>query len=485
MLNLNWSMLEADASLTRAFTQLADTAHAWTEGDALAAAACLKAGAAVAEQVAEEDRGGDVMLTIQCERLAGLRRLLETALGSDAEPDGRVLISVAKSAEAILGSQMFPPMTGLRNPTLPAIHKPLLGIFHSIVQALPAIQSAPLIVEAIVESSISFTLDAADIVLDQLLRERKGDLSLSSDLEQIVGIVCAITRSPFTTVWLDEISEHSLIPQSLELVSRLQITNSYVQPHIASILLLHLALASNDQSAEKLALFTPLSTYSDNAIALLAEQAIITPSSPSPQVSSVHGAWCSMLWVVHAILSSLPENVAGTFTRSDVMPFFRVCTAQILHSLSWNGETTLSVPLMEELSQVLNVVHSIVLIIGPDQGLLGDLSIPILTFLKNVRFALAHPRLLSTLMVPASEEEKAALEDEMSSIGDDQEPQLVDFGKAPKLANRTMRLLGVARSSVLVLMGLTQAWTTLQSDAEEMQEDNVLYYEVRSCPPLR
>ena len=418
------------------------------------------------------------MLTIQCERLAGLSRLLETALGGDTEPDGRILVSVVKSTEAILESQMFPPMTGLRNTALPAIHKPLLGMVHSIVQALPAIQSAPLIVEAIVEAAISFTLDAADIVLDQLIRERKGDSSLSSDLEQIVGIICAITRSPFTTIWLDKVSEHSLIPRSLELISRLQITNDYVQPHVASILLLHLALASNPLSAEKLALFNPLTTYADNSIALLAEQAQIAPTSPSPQVNSVHGAWCSMLWVVHAILSSLPENIAGTFTRSDVIPFFRVCTTQILRSLSWNGETPLSMPLMEELSQVTNVIYSIVQIIGPDHDLLAELSIPILTFLKNVRFALAHPRLLSTLMIPASEEERVALEAEMSSIGDNQEPQLVDFSKAPILAGRTVRLLGAARSSILTLMALTQAWTTLQSDAEEMQEDNVLYFEV-------
>jgi nuclear pore complex protein Nup188 len=37
MLNLNWSMLDADIALTRAFGRLADAVMQWADGDAMTA----------------------------------------------------------------------------------------------------------------------------------------------------------------------------------------------------------------------------------------------------------------------------------------------------------------------------------------------------------------------------------------------------------------------------------------------------------------
>ncbi|ORX39314.1 hypothetical protein BD324DRAFT_588209 [Kockovaella imperatae] len=478
MLNLNWSMLEADLNLTKAFNRLADSAYSITEGDALASAASLRAGTSIAELLANEDRGGDVMLAIQNDRLVGLSALLETALASEnAAPSHKILAELCSSVRQILESQAFPPMIGLRHPDLPAIHKPLLRIVHSIVQAFPALESSPSVLEPILETAMSFTLDAADTVLDSLVRDSAGDLSLTADLEQVVGIICEIVRSPMTHLWMDKLSEHDLIPRSLELTSRLRISDDHIQPHIASILLLHLALAGNPSSAEKLAVSGILPTYSDNAIILLAEQAKIIPSSPSPQPNSVHGAWCTMLWVVHGILTSLPHIDAGALARSDVIPFLRVCTNQILRALSWNGETTLSLPILDELSQVTNVIYALVQVIGSNDGLLDELSVPLLSFLKSVRYSLSHPRLFSTLMSPSSEEERMKLEKELSSLSDDQEPKILDVTAAPALAARTLKLLGATRSSVMALLTLTQGWATLQSDSEESQEDLILSYD--------
>ena len=479
MLNLNWSMLEADLSLTRSFNRLAETAYSMTEGDALAAAACLRAGASMAERIASEDQGGDVMLAIQCERLFCLSKLLDTALGEDITSGQTILAELIGNVRLILESQTFPPMIALRIANLPAIHKPLLRIVQSIVQSLPTLDSSPLLLEPVVETAMAFTLDAADVVLDGLIRDPKADLSFSSDLEQIVGIICEITRTPLTHIWLDKLAEHDTLPRSLELISRLRTSDGTVQPHVASVLLMHLSLAGTPSSAEKLAVSGLLPTYSDNVIALLAEQAKIIPASPTPQANSVHGAWCTMLWVVRAVLSSLPDIDAGTFARNDVIPFLRVCTGQILHSLQWDGEAPLSVPIQEELSQTTNVILALVKVIGPNEGLLADLAIPMLHFLKSVRFSLSHPRLLSTLLLPSSEEEKVGLETEWATFGEDQEPKLVDFVGAPIMAQRTVRLLGAATSAIMSLLVLTQGWVTLKSDMEDPQEEFVLNYEVR------
>ena len=475
MLNLSWSMLDADIALTKAFKSICEAASAWTEGDTLAANASLRACVGIAEILANEDRGGDVMLTIQAERYGIFCVLLETALNRDVDVDLTLLGELCASIRKILESHLFPPMIGLRYAELPALHKPLLRVLFLVLQALPS-TSTTLSIEPVIEAITTFTLEAADVVLDALIRQPEPSFSLSADLGSIVGVLCEVTRTPNTLTWLDKVTEHNLIARSLEVVVRARITNGRVAPHVASVLLLHLALASNPLSAERLAVSGILPSYSNNAIAVEAEQGRITSISPVPIPTTVHGVWCGMLLVVNALLSCLPDTHMSSFARSDVVPFLRVCTGQLLRTLAWNGETPISQPTMDELEFSTDVFYGVARAIGPNVGLSGDFFPPALSLLKSVRFALCHPRLLSTLFVPSSKDERTALENELAGLDQKKDPQLLDFKLMPTLARRTMTLMSVTRTVILSLITLTRAWDVVTS--EEVQDGEILEPEV-------
>ncbi|WVR08972.1 hypothetical protein IAU60_006031 [Kwoniella sp. DSM 27419] len=468
MLNLNWSMLDADIAFTRSFRQLAETVNPWIEGDTLAVGAALAASVAVAECVAEEDRSGDVMLAIQVERLSILAVLLESAL-DDAEaqqPDAQLVRQLSISLAAVLTSQDFPPIVSLRHSELPAIHQPVLRALYLVLTTMSTNEITAANVssrESLIDAGTCFALESADVVLDSIVRGKHSLPTLATDLNVVVGVLCELAKlgqDSGTTAWLDKVQGVNLIGRSLEVLIRIRVTNDRVPVYLSSILLLHLALASNPLSAEKLAVSGVLSAYSDNAIAVEAEHGRI--ASPPTPTHTTHDAWCGMLLVIKALLSTLPDTTS--FTRTDVIPFIRVCNAQMLRAMSWDGETPVSASNLIELELVADVFYGIVNALGP--GSLADYATPAMHLLKSVRFALSHPRMLSTLFVPSDEEERAGLEGELEVLEAAKDIDLFDVTRTPILASRTTALLRITRTVMLTLVALTRSWETIKMDVD-------------------
>ncbi|WVF65419.1 hypothetical protein IAT40_000146 [Kwoniella sp. CBS 6097] len=462
LLNLNWSMLDADIALTRSFRSLSESVASWTEGDNLAMNAALRAGNAIAEIVAEEYRGGDVMLAIQVDRLSILAVLLETALDTEEQltPDPELVRQLSASTSAIITSQAFPPIVSLRHHELPAIHQPVLRILYLLLQAMSVIQADSNNVssrESLIDAGTIFALESADIVFDSIVRQQRSPFA--GNLSMVVGVLCELAKLTATTgnsAWLDKVQGVNLISRSLEVLVRARVVDDQIPLHLSSVLLLHLALASNPSSAEKLAVSGILPAYSDNAIIVEAEHGrIAAPSTPG---NTVHDAWCSMLLVVKALLSTLPDT--SSFTRTDVIPFIRVCNAQMLRAMSWDGETPLSSSALIEIELVVDVFNGVADALGP--GSLADYPTRALDLLKSVRYALSHPRMLSTLFVPGSEEEKAVLEGELEVLEGEKEVDLFDYTKTPTLAGRATSLLRITRTVILTLLSLTRSWETLK-----------------------
>ncbi|WVQ93092.1 hypothetical protein IAU59_000156 [Kwoniella sp. CBS 9459] len=462
LLNLNWSMLDADIALTRSFRLLCEGVASWTEGDSLAINAALRAGNAIAEIVAEEYRGGDVMLAVQVDRLSILAVLLETALDTEDQVtlDPELVRQLSVSTSAVITSQAFPPIVSLRHHELPAIHQPVLRILYLILQAMSVIQADSDNVssrESLVDAGTIFALECADIVFDSIVRQQRSPFA--GNLSMVVGVLCELAKLTSTTgnsAWLDKVQGVNLISRSLEVLVRARIVNGQVPLHLSSVLLLHLALASNPSSAEKLAVSGILPAYSDNAIIVEAEHGRISP--PSASGNTVHDPWSGMLLVVKALLSTLPDT--SSFTRTDVIPFIRVCNAQMLRAMSWDGETPLSSSALIEMELVIDVFNGVADALGP--GSLADYPSHALDLLKSVRYALSHPRMLSTLFVPGSEEDKVVLEGELEVLEGEKEVDLFDHVKTPALAARATVLLRITRTVIITLLGLTRSWETLK-----------------------
>ena len=468
LLNLNWSMIDADVALTKAFRALAETASVWTEDDPMTSAPALKASVAISALLAEEDRGGDVMLAIQVERLDILVILLEMACAESAESDSEQLTEVCSNTRRILENPSFPPMASLRHSELPALHKPILRILFLVLQALFRSKAQATNIDSTITAATSFTLQAANVVLDELIRRPNAPESLAYDLGSIVGVLCEVATAPNAEVWLERVVETNFIVQGQEIIRRCRIANDSVPPQVASVLLLHLALASNPAFAEKIAMSNILPAYAHSAIAVEAEKGSIVAPPLSQSPNSVHGTWCGILIVIKALLSSLTPARAANFARNEVMPFIKVCRTQLLKALQWNGEAQLSKPALDELELVIDVYNGVAASLGDmREELLEDLMEHLLALLKSIRFALSHPRLLSTLFTPSSEEERTALEAEFEAMdGVKDQDELLDFKRAPIVAGRTLVIMGVARSAVLTLISLTRAWDAVRGDDE-------------------
>jgi nuclear pore complex protein Nup188 len=455
ILNLNWSQLDADIALTKAWRLLAEIASEWTQGDDLCAKASLRAAAVVSHELAEEDRGGDVMLAIQTERLAILAVLLDVALPPEkeaTEPD--VVKELAKSVRRIVEAPLFNPLVSLRHPELPCIHRPVLRVLLLLSQAKTGAAQDD-VSEVLFDAGASFALDAADCILDWIVR---GRAAAEADLGLVVALLCQMGRAPLG-VWLDKLMQVNLIPRSLELIVRTRPVDGVLPPHFHTILLLHLAIASKTPTAEKLAVSGVLQAYSDNVVAVAAEAASIDPSKDE----SLHRAWCGMLLTVKALLGSL----GGSFARSDVVPWVRVVLPQMLRALEWH-EAPLSRPALTEMGLVADVFYGLADTAGA--GLLDDFTPAALGLLRGVRYALSHPHRFATLVVPESEEEHAALEKELEAIETQKdEVNLVD-ARTPVVAAATRGLVDAARSILAALVRFTRAFALLAGDVEPQPE---------------
>ncbi|ORY28766.1 hypothetical protein BCR39DRAFT_533736 [Naematelia encephala] len=473
MLNLAWFGLEADKAVTIAFRDLADSIADLTAGDQLAATASLRAAIALADYIAGEERGGDVMLGVQTERLAILAMLLDTALDAEVDVNRESLVLLAASISRILESQEFVPIASLRQTDLPAIHRPVLRILSAMLPAISKLH--PVDSERLLEPATVFSLEAFDIILDAINRQTVPlDTDRLLDLNLLVGVLSETARHPSTSIWLDRMSEFNLFTKSLQVITRTIVTQSHVPPHLPGILMLHLALASNPASAERLAVSGVLPAYSDNAIAVEAEQARISSSDPQAHPLSIHSAWCGLLVVIKALLFSLPETARGGFTKSDVIPFIRVTTAQLHKTLAWDGESSMTRPYLDELGHTVDIFGGIASAIGYHPDLLADYSPHAVDLLRSLRFALQHPRTLASSFVPADEEEHGQLTKELEAIEGMEEVELVDFAKLPVIVGRVMELVRVGRGALAALIELTKAWRIVDGDDEVGEEVELL-----------
>ena len=483
MLNLSWSMVDADIALTRSFRAMAQAALIWTEDDAMTVGPALRVASNLVELIADEDRQGDIILSIQAERLEILVVLLEMACSDAAVIEEDRLVEIWRNIRRVLETGNF--SSSLRHAHLPPLHKPMLRILSLLLESLPRTENPIFELDSAIEAATVFALDAADFVLEGLVRQPNAPLPLSADLASIVGVLCEVTRTPNSQIWLDKVAEHNLVTRSLEVITRAEITNGQITPQVASVLLLHLALASNEAFAERLAVAGILPAYSHNAIVFEAENGRIDSSDPTPSITSVHGAWCGMLMVVKALVSTLPLAHASNFAKSDVLPFISVSWPQIDQSLAWKAQTPLSQPAINELELVTDLFACIAQATGPSDSLLDDICLPFLQLLKTVRYALNHPHILSTLFVPSSESEKSALEQELKKLDETDNPQLLDFAGVPIVAGRTTRILGVARNVLLTLVTLTKAWGVLISDIDDYCDGELLETAVSLATPRR
>jgi nuclear pore complex protein Nup188 len=458
VLNLSWSIVDAEIAYTNAIGRLSSAVLVWTEDDQLVTRPAIRSAVNLAEMIGEEPREGDIILAIQAERMEILAALVDMALGDDVEIEKGRLVDLWRCIRRILETGIV--SDSLRHPNLPPLHKPMLRMLPLMLGATARSGVSQADVESPIAAATDFALDASDIVLNALIHQTDVPPEVAVDLSSIVGVLGEVVRIADSRSWVDKIAQHGMISRSLEIVTRATLTNGHVPPQVASVMLLHLSLASQPAFAERLALSGILPAYANNVIAVEGSSGSISSDMNNNNANSVHSIWCGMLMVVNALLSTLAPRPASNFAQSEVFPFIGAYHQQIFRALAWDKDASLTTPALNQLDLVTTLFLGLAQALGPNETLMYEICAPLLSLLSAITYELNHPNDLSRRFVASTEEERAELETELERL-DAQSPVLFDFVKTPILAQRAARVMAIARNVVVTLVILTNGWGTL------------------------
>ncbi|KAI0265861.1 hypothetical protein BC834DRAFT_955087 [Gloeopeniophorella convolvens] len=495
-INLNLSLAYASTQLGQSWQTLLVKIAPFVQGNAASRPLVLSLAASISSSIAAEKRSGDVMLTAHGVRLAILLALLELAWfsGSTLQNEKQEVASFMKvvaSVHDIVVSEWQSPMDSIRGATNAPFHRTLLQIIYFCATECRGLtrRSKSLNAEhrldssSMINATLIFVIDALRFVFDAA--RTRLDADLDTDMQLLIAAFEQCTRpdiNPSTSLWLTRCQETSVLQSSMELfvqtdlsgLSTLQHTRARKQalyaPHILTF---HIAFASIQSSAERLASERVLVAYSNSSMAMAISSGkvdVTLPELPGER-SPAHWAYCVMLSIVSGVISALGWQ--KHFFDAEASGFIRLCGNQITRALSWSIGDPLTLPLVEEMERVANLFHSIASS-APAEGyrnettqeILSAFSTNALLLLQQLNYALSHPNHLTSLLEPVTPDERAQLERD----GRSQPPQtagaeIVDPVARPFLARLVHRLHNLTSNIVCTLIAISSAEDVLRGSS--------------------
>jgi nuclear pore complex protein Nup188 len=494
-INLNLSLAYASTQLGQSWQTLLVKIAPFLQGDVKFRPSVLSLAAAISVTIAREKRSGDIILTAHGIRLAILLALLELAWFSGAafgnekqEIDN--FVKIMGETHDIIVSEWQSPIDSVRNPTQARFHRTLLQIIYFCAMECRSLTRRRkgglsiehrLISSPMISAALLFVIDALRFVFDAA--RTRLDVDLDTDMQLLVAVFEQCTRpeiNPSTSLWLTRCQETSILQSSMELfvhtdlsgLSTLQHTRGRKQalyaPHLLTF---HIAFASIQSSAERLASERVLVAYSSSSLttAISSGKVDVTLSELPGERSPAHSAYCVMLAVVSGIISSLGWQ--KHFFDAEASGFIQLCGNQIARALSWTVGDTLTLSLVEEMERVVSLFYSIASS-APLEGhrnettqrILSAFSTKALLLLQQLNYALSHPNHLASLIEPVTAEERAQLEKD-SRLQPSQSlaaTEIIDPVSRPFLAKLMHRFYNLTSNIVCTLISISSAEDTLR-----------------------
>ncbi|KAH9062300.1 hypothetical protein EDB87DRAFT_336049 [Lactarius vividus] len=493
-INLNLSLAYASTQLGQSWQTLLVKIAPFLQGDVKFRPSVLSLAAAISNIVANEKHSGDIILTTHGVRLAILLALLELAWFSGAafgnekrEIDN--FVKIMEETHGIIVSEWLSPIDSVRNATQGRFHRTLLQIIYfcamecrSLTRRRKGLSADHrLTVSSMINATLLFVIDALRFVFDAA--RTRLDVELDTDMQLLVAVFEQCTRqeiNPSSSLWLTRCQETSVLQSSMELfvhtdlsgLSTLQHTRGRKQalyaPHLLTF---HIAFASIQSSAERLASERVLVAYSSSSLttAISSGQVDVTLPELPGERSPAHWAYCVMLSVVSGIISSLGWQ--KHFFDAEASGFIQLCGNQITRALSWTVGDTLTLSLVEEMERVVNLFYSIASS-APLEGhrnettqrILAAFSTKALLLLQQLNYALSHPNHLASLIEPVTAEERAQL-DKDSRLQPSQSlaaTEIIDPVSRPFLAKLVHRFYNLTSNIVCTLISISSAEDTLR-----------------------
>ncbi|CAL1699999.1 unnamed protein product [Somion occarium] len=493
-INLNISLAHAQTTLTQSWQYFLLQVVPFLRGVSSVRPTLLAIAESVSADLAGESRSGEMMAAIHHARLSLLLALLEVAWFSSTEKKEEIthFIALVKNVRGIiLNNAQSPAKSFLGQVSIP-FHRVILQIAYFCMRHSRTLWLRPKILNAeqrlIVTSTMEYTLI---LVIDALrisfeAARTKLDLDVDQDLELLVAVFEQSTRLDFNSspsFWLTRCQETDLIRAGLEVFSRMDLVGfsdlgllrarkqPLYAPHVLSF---HVALASIPSAAERLASEGILTAYSENPISAAIKAGsidVLLPELPNEH-SPAHAAYCTMLSVVAGVAAALGRH--GQYFDAEVSGLVQLWSEQIHHTLSWTNGDPLTLPLLEEIEQVVNLFSAIAQNSPlPNrseavQRALAFFTNDALLLLQQVNYALTHPNHLASLFEPITAKERADFEaDSRGKTSISSPTDVVDPMKRPFLAKLVHRFFKLSGSILNALIAISGAEIVLTGEPQD------------------
>ncbi|PVG03582.1 hypothetical protein CPB86DRAFT_869493 [Serendipita vermifera] len=499
--NCNWSLVDSQIELTRAWKRFLQAGGATLQGDDKLRHELLRLSVLVSQKIAQEERGGSTMTAVHTERLGVLLALLEStwSLSLTASKEAvETFTKLLQNVHAIIMSDTFSPLRSLQEAYSndnSGFHRIVLQIAYFCTrkartlflkremltaEQTAVIAAAMLAIVGFVSVGLSNAIDMAKI---------QQSVELDRDMELLVAVFEQSTRPELHTspqLWLERVQELNLARSSLELLTKCDVGGNFMSgddlrtqrfPLYARHMLgIQLCLSSMDSSAETLALSAAMPAYCNISIAndlTVGTLNVFHPELPGDR-NPGHQAWCTILAIVTGLVNVIGPN-SGHFIETEVASFIQFYGAQISRALEWNVELPLNSGTIEELEGVTGLFHAVSVGVNPQSAadvqansMLQVFAEKGLILLQHLNYALSHPNHLTSLFEATRSDERRALETEIGQgVNMASALELLDVSKRPFSASLTQRLHSIVRNIVSTLVILTRGDEVITNEPED------------------
>lgn len=492
-INLNISLAHSEIVLMEAWNTLLRQVIPYMRMDASVRSYILSIAASISYDIAAETRQGDMMSTIHGARLSLVLVLLEVAwfLSTDSKPELESFMELTRNLRGIVLNEGQSPARSLLSPLSNPFHRTLLQILFFFAKQARSLFNRPnlvnaeqrLTISATVEAALTFVIDGLRIVF--IAARTRADIDLDRDMELLVAVFEQCTRSdltPSSSLWLARCQETDILRASLDLFVHIDLVGSSdwslllsrKQPLYAPhILLFHMALASSPIAAERLASEGILPAYSNTQISSvirLGRVDIVLPEFPGHR-SPAHLAYCSMLSIVAMVITALGR--LNHYFDAEACGFVQLNGDQISRALSWTIGDPMTLPLLEEMDQVVNLFYSIAVSVPSAaksnpvvEKVLRVFTTHALQLFQQVNYAITHPIHLASLYEPVTHDERVKYEKAQQSYPDPM--------KRPIVMHLIHRLFQLSSNIIGTLIVISRVDTVLFSGVDDWPVNEAL-----------
>ncbi|KAI0751168.1 nucleoporin subcomplex protein binding to Pom34-domain-containing protein [Daedaleopsis nitida] len=498
-INLNLSLAHVQTTLAESWQYLLLQVVPYLRGDPAVRPYFLSLADALSRDLAAERRSGEMMSTIHSARLSLLLSLLEIAWFSTSDKKEEVarFIALVKNARGMIHNTAQSPGKSILGQVPVPFHRPLLQVLYFCARHSRSLSRRPkslnaeqrLAIAALLEVALVFVIDGLRVTFDRARLQL--DLDVDQDMELLVAVFEQCTRldvNPSPTLWLARCQETDVVRASLQLFSHMDVVGlsdlallrARKQPlYTPHVLTFHMAMASITPAAERLASEGLLIAYIENKISAAVREGkidVTIPELPGEQ-SPAHRAYCVMLAIVAGVTTAIGKH--GQFFQSEACGLLQFYSEQIHRALSWTIDDPLTLPLLEEIEQVVNLYASLAQGSAASSNdaikrVLHTFTTDALLLLQQLNYALTHPNHLASLFEPITAEERTKFEADRASSSVRMPSEAVDPMKRPFLARLVHRLYRLSSTLLSALIDISNAEAVLLGEPEDWQVSQAL-----------